>query len=92
MASTKSSNVSPLVYSFSGRIMNVDGAAEGSCSVSALLVDLIEADEVLEAIKRTYQPSWLKRKRRHGFLIRKQNAEHVLKDRQSKGRYRLTMA
>jgi large subunit ribosomal protein L34 len=43
------------------------------------------------AIKRTYQPSTLKRKRKHGFLIRNRISKNVLRRRRRKGRHRLTM-
>lgn len=43
------------------------------------------------AIKRTYQPSTLKRKRKHGFLYRAKTrlGKKILRRRQEKGRWRL---
>eukprot|EP00903_Cladosiphon_okamuranus_P019923 g18310.t1 len=43
------------------------------------------------AIKRTYQPSTLKRKRKHGFLYRAKSrlGKKILRRRQDKGRWRL---
>ncbi|CAM9519104.1 unnamed protein product [Laminaria digitata] len=43
------------------------------------------------AIKRTYQPSTLKRKRKHGFLYRSKTrlGQKILQRRQEKGRWRL---
>ncbi len=40
--------------------------------------------------KRTYQPSRLVRKRRHGFRQRLKKAIHILKNRRAKGRKRLS--
>ena len=41
-------------------------------------------------MKRTYQPSNLVRKRRHGFRTRMANARHVINARRRKGRAKLS--
>ena len=48
-------------------------------------------DSFLECIKRTWQPSVLKRKRKHGFLnrIATANGRKILENRRKVGRHRI---
>jgi len=49
--------------------------------------------EPLQAIKRTYQPSVLRRKRKHGFRTRRVSisGRKLLKRRFNKGRWRMSL-
>jgi large subunit ribosomal protein L34 len=42
-------------------------------------------------MSRTYQPSKIKRKRKHGFLKRSRKAGHILRARRRKGRKRIAI-
>lgn len=66
------------------RAMDVDAPGQG-------VEDHVEGGDEKLAIKRTYQPSTLKRKRKHGFLYRSKTrlGQKILQRRQEKGRWRL---
>jgi ribosomal protein L34 len=60
-----------------------------SNSVTTLVQQLF--DRFIVYIKRTFQPSIIRKKRKTGFLVRKRTVggRRVLKNRQAKGRWRL---
>jgi len=57
---------------------------------TAVIGDSVE-DSLLECIKRTWQPSVLKRKRKHGFMKRTStaNGRKILENRRKVGRHRI---
>ncbi|KAL7526934.1 hypothetical protein ACHAXR_001719 [Thalassiosira sp. AJA248-18] len=63
-------------------------------SIGASLVDSLESllgDISTWLIKRTYQPSIIRKRRKHGFMRRKESVggRNVLRRRKAKGRIRL---
>jgi large subunit ribosomal protein L34 len=54
--------------------------------------DISEEGGALWCVKRTYNPSNIVRKRRHGYLarVRSKNGRNVLNRRRTKGRWRIT--
>jgi len=57
-----------------------------NCPSEHWLGDNGEDVDVIECVKRTYQPSIIVRKRRHGFLARVRKGNRVLQRRRQKGR------
>ena len=53
----------------------------------------VAGEESTMWVKRTYQPNWLRRKRKHGFLKRLKTTagRKVLKKRERKGRWRINL-
>lgn len=83
------------------KVLAAWGMGQGTVEVTEDVKADEEADESVSegtgavpeklAIKRTYQPSTLKRKRMHGFLYRAKTrlGKKIMRRRQEKGRWRL---
>lgn len=84
------------VLSAWGQVPRIAGAnveEAGEVMAPSANVCVLEAEEGMTkmAIKRTYQPSTLKRKRMHGFLYRSKSrlGKKILRRRLEKGRWRM---
>ncbi|CAI5712964.1 hypothetical protein KXD40_009024 [Peronospora effusa] len=77
----------PLVFNTGLQIDDFLPIKELECPTNSL------NGEPLQAIKRTYQPSVLRRKRKHGFRTRRVSisGRKVLKRRFNKGRWRMSL-
>jgi len=71
-----------------GVVGEIGEAMEGE-EIGEAMDDLEGEEGAIWAVKRTYQPSTLKRKRTHGFMKRNRDSKNVLNRRRAKGRHRL---
>ena len=69
--------------------LHIENGVQGELEESLNIEGLVEQDAIgYYAIKRTFQPSMLRRKRKHGFLrrLKTKSGRRVLKNRLLKGR------
>lgn len=78
------------VVTDASEVVGVQAPGIGECEEVEEVVEEGVSTEKM-AIKRTYQPSTLKRKRKHGFLYRAKTrlGKKIMRRRQDKGRWRL---
>ncbi|EGZ23448.1 hypothetical protein PHYSODRAFT_353829 [Phytophthora sojae] len=83
----------PLVFETGVTRVQIDDFLPQINQIGELECPTENLNEPLQAIKRTYQPSVLRRKRKHGFRTRRVSisGRKVLKRRYNKGRWRMSL-
>ncbi|KAK1933627.1 50S ribosomal protein L34 [Phytophthora citrophthora] len=83
----------PLVFETGVNRVQIDDFLPQLDQIGELECPTENLNEPLQAIKRTYQPSVLRRKRKHGFRTRRVSisGRKVLKRRFNKGRWRMSL-
>ncbi|OWZ18430.1 Ribosomal protein L34 [Phytophthora megakarya] len=83
----------PLVFETGISRVQIDDFLPQLDQIGELECPTESVNEPLQAIKRTYQPSVLRRKRKHGFRTRRVSisGRKVLKRRFNKGRWRMSL-
>ncbi|KAL3673103.1 hypothetical protein V7S43_002398 [Phytophthora oleae] len=83
----------PLVFETGVNRVQIDDFLPQLDQIGELECPTDSLNEPLQAIKRTYQPSVLRRKRKHGFRTRRVSisGRKVLKRRFNKGRWRMSL-
>ncbi|KAG1693804.1 hypothetical protein DVH05_022908 [Phytophthora capsici] len=84
---------SPLVFETGVNRVQIDDFLPQLDQIGELECPTESLNEPLQAIKRTYQPSVLRRKRKHGFRTRRVSisGRKLLKRRFNKGRWRMSL-
>ncbi|POM81112.1 Ribosomal protein L34, variant [Phytophthora palmivora] len=83
----------PLIFETGINRVQIDDFLPQINQIGELECPTESLNEPLQAIKRTYQPSVLRRKRKHGFRTRRVSisGRKVLKRRFNKGRWRMSL-
>ncbi|KAG6592564.1 Ribosomal protein L34 [Phytophthora cinnamomi] len=83
----------PLVFETGVARVQIDDFLPQLNQIRELECPADSLNEPLQAVKRTYQPSVLRRKRKHGFRTRRVSisGRKVLKRRFNKGRWRMSL-